>query len=93
MMTGAQICIKTCLYDTVYHLQNGFGVPTQGIELAIRALHEASAREQLQQQHSNSAKTRRLVIAGGYDVRLAENREYYEELESLVQQLGLSDRV
>ena len=65
------------------------GVPPQGIELAILALHEASAR----QQQQSGARTRRLVVAGGYDSRLAENREYYEELDALVRRLGLSDQV
>ena len=63
-------------------------VPPQGIELAILSLHEASARQQ-----QSSARTRRLVIAGGYDSRLAENREYYEELDALVRRLGLSEQV
>ena len=53
------------------------------------ALHEASMR----QQHSSEPAAWRLVIAGGYDARLAENREYFEELSSQVQQLGLSDQV
>jgi len=60
----------------------------QGIELAILALHEASARQQ-----QSGARTRRLVVAGGYDSRLAENREYYEELAALVRRVGLSDQV
>lgn len=35
----------------------------------------------------------RLVLAGGYDERLAENREYFCELQSLVTELGLDDQV
>jgi len=35
----------------------------------------------------------RLVLAGGYDERLAENREYFCELQSLVAELRLDDQV
>lgn len=34
-----------------------------------------------------------LVVAGGYDVRLAENVEHLEELKELVKELHLEDRV
>mmetsp|Transcript_4600 Transcript_4600/g.9196 ORF Transcript_4600/g.9196 Transcript_4600/m.9196 type:complete len:348 (-) Transcript_4600:108-1151(-) len=34
-----------------------------------------------------------LVVAGGYDVRLAENVEHLEELKKLVKELHLEDRV
>ncbi|KAF4524466.1 hypothetical protein B566_EDAN013080 [Ephemera danica] len=34
-----------------------------------------------------------LVMAGGYDSRVAENREHYEELSLLVQSLKLGDKV
>lgn len=34
-----------------------------------------------------------LVIAGGYDVRLPENVEHYEELVELAKQLNVLDRV
>eukprot|EP00889_Picochlorum_renovo_P000310 jgi/Picre1/27340/NNA_000309.t1 len=34
-----------------------------------------------------------LVVAGGYDVRLAENVEHLEELKELVEELHLKDRV
>lgn len=34
-----------------------------------------------------------LVIAGGYDKRLAENREHYEELVDLIAELGLQSKV
>ena len=61
----------------------------QGIELAVLALHEASARR----KNSMDTAAWRLVIAGGYDARLAENREYFEELYLKVRQLGLSDQV
>lgn len=35
----------------------------------------------------------KLVFAGGYDVRLAENREHLQELKELVSELGLDDKV
>ena len=34
-----------------------------------------------------------LLIAGGYDERLQENRDYYMELRVLTEKLGLSDNV
>ena len=34
-----------------------------------------------------------LVLAGGYDERLRENRDYFTELQSLVTELGLGDQV
>jgi hypothetical protein len=34
-----------------------------------------------------------LVIAGGYDKRLAENKEYYAELQDLVAKCGLEQKV
>lgn len=48
----------------------------KGIGLAVEALHEL-----LEKQPQTSA---RLVIAGGYDERLPENREHLEELKTLV---------
>jgi alpha-1,3/alpha-1,6-mannosyltransferase len=49
------------------------------IGLAIRAYHKL-----------NSRVGTRLVIAGGYDSRVAENVEYHEELVTLAEGLGLS---
>lgn len=34
-----------------------------------------------------------LVVAGGYDRRLRENVEYYDELRALSQELGVEDKV
>lgn len=34
-----------------------------------------------------------MVIAGGYDERVTENREYYDDLQELVNQLGLTGHV
>lgn len=52
----------------------------KNIGLAIRALG-------MLRQDAN------LVVAGGYDVRLAENVEYLEELKEIVGELGLEHRV
>lgn len=34
-----------------------------------------------------------LIIAGGYDERVTENREYFKELQDLVDKLGLTENV
>jgi glycosyltransferase involved in cell wall biosynthesis len=57
----------------------------KGIDLALKALHELQQR----QPSSNAV----LVVAGGYDVRLAENREHLKELQQLAQQLDIKQRV
>lgn len=49
------------------------------IDLAIRALVHVDKM--------------RLVVAGGYDVRVAENVEHYEELVELARSLRIEDRV
>ena len=38
-------------------------------------------------------ETTGLVVAGGYDVRLAENVEHLDELKGIVEELGLGDRI
>lgn len=57
----------------------------KGIDLALKALHELQQR----QPSSNAV----LVVAGGYDVRLAENREHLKELQQLAQQLDIKQGV
>lgn len=57
----------------------------KGIDLALKALHELHQRK----PGSNAM----LVVAGGYDVRLAENREHLVELQQLAQQLGIQEQV
>lgn len=57
----------------------------KGIDLAIRALHEL--------QHQRSGCNARLLIAGGYDERLAENREHLQELREMARDLGLTEHV
>jgi alpha-1,3/alpha-1,6-mannosyltransferase len=60
--------------------------PWQGIGLAIQALH---ALLQAGPAHEGC----RLVVAGGYDPRLAENVEHLKELQLLALDLGLADKV
>jgi len=57
----------------------------KGIGLALQALHEL-----LQRKPGCAA---RLIVAGGYDARLAENREHLAELQLMARQLGVTDRV
>lgn len=59
----------------------------QGIPLAVKALH------QLNKQDLSGTGAPRLVVAGGFDKRLAENREHYEEVRQLVVDLGLQRQV
>jgi hypothetical protein len=63
----------------------------QGIELAIRAF--GVLVDNIQKKESNGAELPRLVVAGGYDIRLAENRAYFEELKNEAAALGLQDKV
>lgn len=59
------------------------------VELAILALAE------MKDNHEASADARaaRLLVAGGYDSRLAENIEYLDELRKLAADHGVGDRV
>jgi len=70
----------------------------KNIGLALEAL--ALVRTHLQQNEDkkdnnqeNRLKDLRLIIAGGYDDAVLENKEYMHELQSQAQQLGLSDCV
>ena len=58
----------------------------QGIGLAIQALHALL-------QANPGQKDCRLVVAGGYDPRLAENVEHLRELQELTAELGLQEKV
>lgn len=57
------------------------------ISLAIEAF------DLLKNQLSSSGKKARLIIAGGYDNRVNENIEYFEELNKLADELELSNSV
>ncbi|KAL4443057.1 hypothetical protein ABPG77_008548 [Micractinium sp. CCAP 211/92] len=58
----------------------------KGIGLAIEALRELRSR-------GRRYAAARLVVAGGYDPRLAENVEHLGELRQLAQQAGVADAV
>ncbi|KAF8068371.1 alg2 [Scenedesmus sp. PABB004] len=57
----------------------------KGIGLALSALQELLAR-----RPDCGAQ---LVVAGGYDARLPENREHLDELRALAAELGVAERV
>ncbi|KAA6423682.1 MAG: hypothetical protein FRX49_06253 [Trebouxia sp. A1-2] len=59
----------------------------KGLPLAVKALHE------LKRQGHTGASLARLVVAGGYDKRLAENREHLKEVQQLVTDLHMEDEV
>ena len=63
----------------------------QNVALAVRALQELRTRQPWASNPRLSGA--RLVLAGGYDERLAENREHFTELRELVGRLGLQDQV
>ncbi|ESO07213.1 hypothetical protein HELRODRAFT_110729 [Helobdella robusta] len=54
------------------------------------AVHSLSA---LRKKLNGNLDNIQLVIAGGYDERVSENKEHYEELVNLVSQLNLKDHV
>lgn len=57
----------------------------KGLPLALQALSNL--------QRKGSSTKYRLVLAGGYDERLMENREHLGELKTLVQELGIEEVV
>ena len=59
----------------------------QGLPLAVKALHE------LKRQGLPGASSACLVVAGGYDKRLAENREHFKEIQQQVADLHMEDQV
>ncbi|KAK9867686.1 hypothetical protein WJX84_003091 [Apatococcus fuscideae] len=64
---------------------------TKDLALAVRALSELKIATQ--GLPSIPALPVHLILAGGYDARLAENKEVYEELQRLVAALGLQSQV
>ena len=60
----------------------------KGIDLAVRALMV------LRQRVPTDVFARvRLVLAGGYDERVLENKEYFEEISPVVRRGGLEDKI
>ncbi|GAX76448.1 hypothetical protein CEUSTIGMA_g3893.t1 [Chlamydomonas eustigma] len=70
-----------------FERKKGIGLAVQALAILLKKRKEADAGGRRQQQQP------KLVIAGGYDVRLAENRVHLEELKQQVQDLGLQDYV
>ncbi|KAJ4951842.1 hypothetical protein NE237_028674 [Protea cynaroides] len=64
----------------------------KNIGLAISAFAMLHAPESDVLQGRNTVEVS-LIIAGGFDKRLKENVEYLEELKSLAERLGVSDKV
>ena len=77
-------CFKVSCKSETY-----WGTPLQSLGLAVRAFGALQGKCAEQAEVSHSV----LVLAGGFDKRLAENREHFCELQELVQQLGLQDKV
>lgn len=61
----------------------------QDLGLAVRALHNLKTGP----GSLKSSQPAQLVLAGGYDSRLAENRQVFEELQQLVSVLDLEPQV
>ena len=61
----------------------------QDLGLAVRALHTL----QTGPGRPQASQPVQLILAGGYDSRLAENKEVFEDLKDLVACLGLDHQV
>ncbi|XP_022317934.2 alpha-1,3/1,6-mannosyltransferase ALG2-like [Crassostrea virginica] len=71
---------KPCLFLSINRYER-----KKNISLAVMAF------EMLVEKHGTSKV--HLIIAGGYDERVTENREYFKELQDLVDKLGLTENV
>jgi hypothetical protein len=60
----------------------------QNVELAVRGLARLNAGLAAEGKEQSS-----LVLAGGYDERLLEARQYMQELRLLIDELGLAKQV
>lgn len=65
----------------------------KNIGLAIQSYAAALQRLTASEKQAGLARRTKLVVAGGYDARLSENVEHFAELERLVVELGLQERV
>ena len=70
------------------------GLPdlAQDLGLAVRAFRELLAMREAGAKNGSADVRCALVLAGGYDARLAENREHFTEMQALVRELGLQDQ-
>ena len=57
--------------------------------MAVQALHNLQTRP----GRLKFSQAAQLILAGGYDSRLAENRQVFEELQQLVKVLKLEHQV
>ncbi len=64
----------------------------QDLGLAVRAFRELLDTREAGVQNGSVDVRCALVLAGGYDARLAENREHFTEMQALVRELGLQDQ-
>ncbi|KAG0619413.1 hypothetical protein M758_4G138000 [Ceratodon purpureus] len=65
----------------------------KNIALAISAFATLVRKQEDSQLTSVSRQLVRLIVAGGYDPRLAENREYLQELKTLAVEEGVAEQV
>lgn len=73
--------------DTIFLSINRFE-RKKNLDLAIKAF-----KHLIQKLDSNDKKRVHLIIAGGYDDRVEENVDYFEEVNQLANQLGVIDEV
>ena len=64
----------------------------QNLGLAVRAYRELLDMQGVSVVSGSPEPECFLVLAGGCDARLAENREHFAELQALVQELGLQQQ-
>lgn len=84
---GSPSCHNASVSALPIHIvYNTTSSPVQSIGLAIEALRELRSR-------GPAYATTRLVVAGGYDPRLAENVEHLAELRQLAERAGVADAV
>jgi hypothetical protein len=60
--------------------------------LAVRAFRELLDMHLAGAKNGSAGARCTLVLAGGYDARLAENRDHFAEIQALVRELGLQDQ-
>ena len=69
------------------------GEERRGFVLSLNRYERKKNVELVIKAVANMKSDARLVIAGGWDARIRENREYQEELEALAKSLGVRSRV
>ncbi|KAM3575609.1 hypothetical protein VYU27_002480 [Nannochloropsis oceanica] len=74
-----------------FERKKNIGLALEALALVRTSLQHQAEDQKLNQE--NLLKELRLIIAGGYDDAVVENKEYMRELQSQAQQLDLSDCV